>query len=151
MANLSISEVAKRWGKGRQTIYNLISDGKLSANKDDKGNFQIDSAEAIRCLGEPKEKTLKTTRDTQDNETIELRQLVEIERLKRTHSEERKEDLQRQVLELKNTIESLKTENTRQGERLETALKTLDKSLDKGLPAPKKPLLEQISSFFNKQ
>jgi len=65
MANLSISEVAKRWGKGRQTIYNLISDGKLSANKDDKGNFQIDSAEAIRCLGEPKEKTLKTTRDTQ--------------------------------------------------------------------------------------
>ncbi len=151
MAQLNISQVARRWGKSRQTIYNYLSEGKLSGENDREGNTVIDSSEMIRVFGEPQAKS-KTSNvpNTVQGELVELRQLVEIEKLKRTHAEERKQDLERQVSELKDTIEALKVENTRQGERLETALKTLDKSLDKSLPSPKKPLLEQISGLWKK-
>lgn len=150
MANLNISEAARTWGKSRQTIYTYLDDGRLTASQDNEGNPIIDTAEMIRVFGEPKSKTTKTGKDKVDTEVIELRQLVEIERLKRSHSEEINQRLEFSIKELQETVRNLRDQNERQGEQLKTALDTVSKSLEKSLPEPKKPLLEQLSSLWKK-
>lgn len=49
MALLTVSAASKQWGVSRTTIYNKIKEGKLSQRSDKK----IDSAEMLRCFGEP--------------------------------------------------------------------------------------------------
>jgi excisionase family DNA binding protein len=41
----TITEAAKKAGVSRTAIYKAIKAGRLSATKDDNGNFQIDAAE----------------------------------------------------------------------------------------------------------
>lgn len=50
MTKLSISEVSKRWGVSRQTLYRYKNQGKLSFEKDGR-KVVLDLSEVIRVLG----------------------------------------------------------------------------------------------------
>ena len=50
MTKLSISEVSKRWGVSRQTLYRYKSQGKLSFDKDGR-KVVLDLSEVIRVFG----------------------------------------------------------------------------------------------------
>ena len=51
MAKLSISEVSKRWGVSRQTLYRYKNQGKLSFEKDGR-KVVLDVSEVVRVLGQ---------------------------------------------------------------------------------------------------
>jgi len=152
MAELNISQAAKRWGKSRQTVYSYLEQGKLSAKQDNEGSTVIDSAEMLRVFGEPSKKTTSTrvSKDTQ-SEANELRHLIEIERLKRSHSEETQERLSGELRELKAVVRQLREQDERRDKQMQTALENINKALDKqALPEPKRPLLEQITGLWKK-
>lgn len=65
MTKLSISEVSKRWGVSRPTLYRYKDQGKLSFEKDGK-NVVIDMSEVIRVLGQPVSQGVKAD----SNETV---------------------------------------------------------------------------------
>jgi excisionase family DNA binding protein len=46
----TITEAAKKAGVSRAAIYKAIKAGRLSATKDDNGNYQIDAAELFRVF-----------------------------------------------------------------------------------------------------
>lgn len=48
---LSPNDAAKRVGKSKSTILRDIRNGKLSAARDDQGNYQIDRSELARAYG----------------------------------------------------------------------------------------------------
>ena len=151
MAQLNISEAARRWGKSRQTIYSYLNDGRLSGISDKEGNTLIDTSEMIRVFGEPGDKTSKTgMHNVILSDVVELRQLIEIERLKRSHSEELNNRLESEVLDLKQAIKQLREQDERRDQQLQIALNSVSKLVEKQLPEPKKPLLEQITSLWKK-
>lgn len=151
MAELNISQAAKRWGKSRQTIYSYLETGKLSGKTDSEGNTLIDSSELIRVFGEPSNHTPKSqSSSTVQSEAVELRQMIEIERLKRSYTEEKASRLENELSELKDTVRQLREQDERRDRQLQTVLEGLNKSLDRQLPEPKKPLLEQITGLWKK-
>ena len=83
---------------------------------------------------------------------MELRQLLEIERLKRSHSEETANKLEGELRELKSVVRQLREQDERRDKHLLTALEGVNKALDKqqALPEPRKPLLEQITGLWKK-
>lgn len=48
MAGLSLREAAEQTGVSKSTIFRAIKSGRLSASRDDDGNFSIDPAELFR-------------------------------------------------------------------------------------------------------
>lgn len=46
--NYTLGQAAKATGKGKSTISNAIKKGRISASKDDQGNYSIDAAELHR-------------------------------------------------------------------------------------------------------
>jgi len=48
MAGLSLREAAEQTGASKSTIFRAIRAGRLSADRDDNGNFAIDPAELFR-------------------------------------------------------------------------------------------------------
>ena len=54
MAILSICAAAKAAGVSRQSMYNLINDGKISVTTDNVGKKGIDLSEILRVFGEIK-------------------------------------------------------------------------------------------------
>jgi Helix-turn-helix domain len=48
MAEMTLSEAAKWAGKGRPTVWRAIKQGKLSARRNDDGQWMIDPAELAR-------------------------------------------------------------------------------------------------------
>jgi hypothetical protein len=50
MPFLTLGQAAKECGKQKSTLLNAINKGRLSASKDDKGQWQIDSSELFRVF-----------------------------------------------------------------------------------------------------
>lgn len=84
--SISISEAARRWGVGRETIYRKQRKGDISFNEGDPPT--IDPAEMLRVFGEPGEKKAAAKAKTGDiaaqvRAEVQLdAQKAEIERLK---------------------------------------------------------------------
>ena len=76
--------------------------------------------------------------------------MIEIERLKRSYTEEKASRLENELSELKDTVRQLREQDERRDRQLQTVLEGLNKSLDRQLPEPKKPLLEQITGLWKK-
>jgi excisionase family DNA binding protein len=85
MATLSLREAAEQAGVSKSTIFRAIKSGRMSAAKDDDGNFLIDPAELFRvyppkAAGEEIARNVPTQaetrtmgQDTTVSEAIELR------------------------------------------------------------------------------
>ena len=63
MTILSISAASKAAGVSRQSMYNLINDGKISVTTDNTGKKGIDPSEILRVFGEIKPVTQGTALD----------------------------------------------------------------------------------------
>jgi hypothetical protein len=50
MPDMSLTEAAEWAGKQRSTIFKAIKQGRLSAGKDEKGQFRIDPSELARVF-----------------------------------------------------------------------------------------------------
>jgi TolA-binding protein len=128
MAQLSISAAARAWGISRQTIYNKINENVLSVTKDDNGNSHIDSAEMLRCFGEPSS-TGDTTKTIEAASGNSLRHQLEIEMLKRQTAEEKAQSLADQVSTLREQVARLEAKDSTKDEQLSKALETIYKTV----------------------
>lgn len=68
MPKLTITEVSKRWGISRPTLYRMKDQGKLTIEKDGR-RAVVDLSEALRALGQPtvqsvQSETVETVRET---------------------------------------------------------------------------------------
>ena len=90
MPYLTLGEAAKSAGRTKPTILNAIKKGRVSAKKDDKGQWQIDPAElhrvypAVSSNSLKKDKTLRLETPSNTNGSIALEKEIELlrERLK---------------------------------------------------------------------
>jgi hypothetical protein len=152
MATLNIAGAARQWGVSRQTIYNKIGDGILSATKDASGSTEIDPSEMLRVFGEPKQQTDSETDEPLSNGKAGdvLRQRMEIEMLKKEAAEKRANDLEAQMSTLQQQIERLHVREDARDKQLEMALRNVTEALRVALPAPgtqtpqRKGVLERI-------
>ena len=137
--NISVSEAAKRWGLSRTTIYKKIDDGELSRNSDKK----IDTTEMLRVFGNPtkterteqNEKTVQRTpvNSESEQENVQLKHQLEIEKLKNTH-------LQQQLAHHKQLVENYQ-------KQIEQLSKSLDKANASIQDFAQTKLLEMKSSL----
>lgn len=65
MATLSLREAAEQTGVSKSTIFRAIKAGRMSAPRDDDGNFAIDPAELFRVYP-PKETTAEISAEARD-------------------------------------------------------------------------------------
>ena len=103
MLYLTLGEAAKSAGKTKPTILNAIRKGRVSAKKDDKGQWQIDPAELHRVypaissnsLKEDKNLRLETPSNTYEN--IALKKEVELLREQNNILKDERDDLRRRL------------------------------------------------------
>lgn len=100
---LTLANAAKETGLTRSAIFKAIKKGTLSANKDEKGHFQIDPAELFRVYkpvnkelstGEQQE-TTKEARETAENQELRARLDMTNQLLRQVESE--RDDLRRRL------------------------------------------------------
>lgn len=122
----SLKQAAEATGKSKPTILRAIQSGKVSAKKDDNGEWQIDPAELHRVY--PVAEGTDTRTDTQQeheivNETAMLRREIEIRDERLAAVEEERERERRQS---EDTINDLRRRLDTEGEerRKLTALLT---------------------------
>ena len=87
MAKLSANRAAKEAGVAKKTLLEAISSGRLSAEKNDKGHWSIDTAELFRVFPKtdinPASKTVShPSENTTENKALEVEVEVLRERLK---------------------------------------------------------------------
>lgn len=97
---LTLAEAAKETGLTRSAIFKAIKNGKLSANKDEKGRFQIDPAELFRVYS-PIDKKASTDEqqetDKLTSETGELRARLDMMTQLLRQIEGERDDLRRRL------------------------------------------------------
>lgn len=109
MPKFTVSELAKKYGIARTSIYDRIKNGSISYEIDDKNRKVIDSSEMQRVYGTPNTKpTSKADSKVVDNTTIDLYKEI-IEELKRDKSvsEERERRMYKEIEQLKDKIDNL--------------------------------------------
>ncbi len=89
----TLGQAAKATGKSKPTILQAIKTGRLSANRDDKGQWQIDPAELDRVYPV----SVNTERDETPNNTGLLQATIEHLRELLTRTERERDDLSRRL------------------------------------------------------
>jgi len=63
MTQLTLQEAATQVGKSRSTIWRAVKNGKLSAHKQDGGDFLVDASELLRAYPPVARATSQDTKD----------------------------------------------------------------------------------------
>ena len=100
MAKLSLSEVSKQFNVDRSTIYRAVRSGRLSRSSD--GQFDI--AEAIRCFGEPEQKSQPTEPPQKNSDAATQKLISHLENEVKKY-QEREERLMQQIDRMQTLIE----------------------------------------------
>ncbi len=109
----SLTQAAEATGKGRMTIQRAIKNGRISANKNDAGAYEIDPAELHRVFPPSSREPSQETRKGQD---------VTLDDLKRLRFE----------LAAKNEqLSHFDAERRRERDQLESVIEDLRKRLDR--------------------
>jgi excisionase family DNA binding protein len=132
MASLSLRDAAEQVGVSKSTIFRAIRAGRLSATRDDDGNFRVDASELFRVY-EPasKERTAAervearaVTQDAMASEAVELRvKYAELDgevkalRLMLEAMQKREEDLMAQRDRWASALEASQRQLTHQAEK----------------------------------
>lgn len=145
---LTLGQAAKHAGRAKGTLSKALSNGQISAEKDDKGRWQIDPSELQRWMeANPLPNTLEnqgatpseTPKNTNGNSVLE----VEVKMLREQMAEVRSlNDRERQVLV--DQIEALKQQAERQSREHMQALAVLTDQRDKAAEPPKRGLLARL-------
>ena len=105
MPKFTVTELAKKYGIARTSIYDRMKNGSISYEIDAKNRKVIDFSEMQRIYGTPDSKAYSTQTD---NTTIELyKQLIEELRHDKSVAEERERRMYKEIEQLKDKIDDL--------------------------------------------
>lgn len=147
MQKLSANKAAKEAGIAKKTLLEAISSGRLAAEKNDKGHWEIDPAELFRAyprtsFSEPeKPQPTPQENDQKTNETSMLE--VEVKML-REQIERMDEERDRERSQLTDQIEALKDQAERQSADHRQALAALTDQREKVAEPPKRGLWARL-------
>lgn len=128
MAKLSLNKAAKEAGIAKSTLLDALNSGRMSAEKNDRGHWQIDPAELFRVFPksssaeqlEPKPTTLGNQEKTAHNSALEVEVKMLREQVERMDTERERERMQ-----FTDQIEALREQADRQSADHRQALAAL--------------------------
>lgn len=109
MPKFTVSELSKKYGIARTSIYDRMKNGTISYEIDAKNRKVIDLSEMQRVYGTPDSKaTSKPNSTVTDNTTIELyKQLIEELKQDKQYAKTREERMYKEIESLKDKIDNL--------------------------------------------
>ncbi len=146
----TLGTAAKATGVSRSTVLRAIKSGKISANKDDNGNYSIDPSELHRVfnpvLDEPVHKTALTLSATAEKTIATAVLLEKIEFLEKERERERKQ-LEGTVTDLRNRLDQADKERRETLERLNASQEKLTALLTyQPKPEPKAEEIPKVTA-----
>jgi len=147
MTKLSANRAAKEAGIAKKTLLEAISSGRLTAEKNDKGHWEIDPAELFRVypktsLSEP-EKPQPTPQENRQKTSEASVLEVEVKML-REQIERMDTERERERAQLGDQIEALKEQAERQSADHRQALAALTDQREKAAEPPKRGLWARL-------
>lgn len=109
MTKLSANRAAKEAGIAKKTLLEAISSGRLSADKNDKGHWQIDPAELFRVFPKTSDETPPKTVSRPPEKTIENNPLQGELKSLRQQIDNLTIERDRERAQMSETIEDLRT------------------------------------------
>lgn len=147
MTKLSLNKAAKEAAVAKSTLLDALSSGRMSAEKNDKGHWQIDPAELFRVFpktspddqSEPKPTPNQNHLKTSQNSALEIEVKMLREQIDRMDSERERERGQ-----LSEQIEDLRAQLERQSADHRQALAVLTDQRDKAAEQPTRGLWARL-------
>ena len=147
MTKLSLNKAAKEAGVAKSTLLESLNSGRMSAEKNDKGHWQIDPSELFRVFEKtshverrkpiptPKENHAKTS----ESSALEVEVKMLREQIERMDAERDRERSQ-----LTNQIEALREQIERQSADHRQALAALTDQRERASKPPKRSLWSRL-------
>ncbi len=147
MAKLSANRAAKEAGIAKKTLLEAISSGRLTAEKNDKGHWEIDPAELFRAYPKasflepekPQPTPQENRQKTSETSVLEVEVKMLREQIERMDTERDRERSQ-----LTEQIEALKEQAERQSADHRQALAALTDQREKAAEPPKRGLWARL-------
>lgn len=141
MVKLSLNKAAKEAGIAKSTLLDALNNGRMSAEKNEKGHWEIDPSELFRVFPKTSsyssEKPIMTPSEnhqkTIQNSALEIEVKMLREQIERMDAERERERSQ-----LTDQIESLKEQAERQSADHRQALAVLTDQREKATPQTKR-------------
>ncbi|MCD9150159.1 hypothetical protein [Pseudophaeobacter flagellatus] len=147
MVKLSLNKAAKEAGIAKSTLLDALNSGRMSAEKNEKGHWEIDPSELFRVFpktsSENSEKPIQTSfsnhQKTIQNSALEIEVKMLREQIERMDAERERERSQ-----LTDQIEVLKEQAERQSADHRQALAALTDQREKAAEPPKRGLWARL-------
>ena len=147
MTKLSLNKAAKEAGVAKSTLLEALNSGRMSAEKNEKGHWQIDPAELFRVFQksssteqpEPKPTPLENPQKTGQNRALEVEIKMLREQIDRMDTERERERAQ-----FTDQIEALREQEERQSADHRQALAALTDQRDRDAERPKRGLWARL-------
>jgi hypothetical protein len=141
MVKLSLNKAAREAGVAKSTLLDALATGRMSAEKNDKGHWEIDPSELFRVFSktssEEQKKPMPTSTenrlDSIQNNALEIEVKMLREQIVRIDMERERERSQ-----LAEQIEALKQQAERQSADHRQALAMLTDQREKAAPQPRR-------------
>lgn len=148
MVKLSLNKAAKEAGIAKSTLLYALNDGRMSAEKNEKGHWEIDPSELFRVFPKTSsynsEKPIQTPSEnhqkTIQNSALEIEVKMLREQVERMDAERERERSQ-----LTDQIEALKEQSERQSADHRQALAALTDQREKTVQQPKRGLWSRLT------
>lgn len=147
MTKLSANRAAKEAGVAKKTLLEAMSSGRLTAEKNDKGHWEIDPAELFRVY--PKTSSLEAEKPQptpqENNQKTSQNSALEIEvKMLREQIERMDTERERERSQLTDQIEALKQQTERQSADHRQALAILTDQRGQAAEPPKRGLWARL-------
>ena len=143
MTKLSLNKAAKEAGVAKSTLLDALNNGRMSADKNEKGHWEIDPSELFRVLPKTSsynlEKPIHTPLETIKNSALEIEVKMLREQIERVDAERERERSQ-----LTDQIEALKEQAERQSADHRQALAVLTDQREKSIETPRRGFWARI-------
>lgn len=147
MAKLSLNKAAKEAGVAKSTLLGALSSGRMSAEKNDKGHWEIDPSELFRAFqktsskepAEPQLTPMENQQKTNLNSALEVEVKMLREQIARMDSERERERAQ-----LGAQVEALREQAARQSADHRQALAALTDQREKTAEPPRHGLWSRL-------
>ena len=147
MMKLSLNKAAKEAGVAKSTLLDALNHGRMSAEKNEKGHWEIDPAELFRVFPKtssydtqkPSQTPLENYQRTTQNNALEIEVKMLREQIERMDTERERERSQ-----LTDQIEALKEQAERQSADHRQALAALTDQREKTQKPPQRGLWARL-------
>lgn len=147
MPKLSLNKAAKEAGVAKSTLLEALNSGRMSADKNDRGHWQIDPAELFRVFEKTSstEQGKPTPTPTQNHQKTSETSALEIEvKMLREQIERMDAERDRERSQLTDQIEALKDQAERQSADHRQALAALTDQRERAAEQPKRGLWARL-------